>query len=935
MSVQTLKEEGNEKFKNGKYEEALSLYTEALNLGDIKDTDKAVVYKNRAMCNLKLEKNKEAVEDATQALEICPSDPKALYRRCVANEKLGKLEEAYKDAATLIKVDPKNKEIKPVLNRLTPILRDRASQQSSTQNKVTQMFNLVFDKDSDKEKRLQAANNLVVLARETGGAEMIIKQSGMEKLKELLMNEKDPGLLQAGVRVLSCLTNENIERSKRVYEELGVVRLGQLMAMPVEGLSTSVAALLHNMMLAISNYADFKAKMDNYDEKRKQRDPCVRPKWQTDEYQDKFLDEVFHGLIKMLQHIKVSACGRDSAMELMIKTLTRKTGLWWTGKFLDSNGIESLLIIAGAVKQLESLPVTEQSRMHASLLLTKVWEDLVGDKENDKFRAKVSEFFTEMFGNEDLDSKVEAVRAISMLLQGPFDIGNMILGFEGVTSIMLALAQSDRVIHQQIAVEAIVHSASKKDRCTGLLAEAVPVLKRLYHEGADDNIKVRALVGLCKLGSFQGSDATTRPMADGSTITLAKACKKFLSNPAGDLQMKQWATEGLAYLTLDADVKEDIVHDPAALDAVILAAKNPSQSLVYAAATLFVNLTNSTDKQEMSPEMVELAKYAKQHVPEEHPKDKEEFVKERIRKLVEAGMIGCLVALVKTESSNTREQVSRVYLTVATEEKYRGMIVQAGGVKVLLSLAVDKNTDHGKQFAAQTLAKIAITQDPKISFAGQRMYEVVRPLAGLLHQDCTGLQNFEALMALTNLASISDSVRQRIIAEKAIPMVEYYMYEDHDMIQRAAIECMCNMVMNEQIAKSYEKENDRVKFLTLMCGEEDDRIVRAASGALAILTSDSDIVCKKILDVNKWEELMMSVIVNESTDIQHRGCYIIRNIVQSNKEMAEKVLSGQILDVLMAVSILEAPDRQPARNCCKETLQLAEEYKIVRQNPDL
>ena len=41
---------------------------------------------------------------------------------------------------------------------------------------------------------------------------------------------------------------------------------------------------------------------------------------------------------------------------------------------------------------------------------------------------------------------------------------------------------------------------------------------------------------------------------------------------------------------------------------------------MYAAATLFVNLTNSTDKQQLEPEMVELAKFAKQHVPEEHPK---------------------------------------------------------------------------------------------------------------------------------------------------------------------------------------------------------------------------------------------------------------------------------------------------------------------------
>ena len=39
------------------------------------------------------------------------------------------------------------------------------------------------------------------------------------------------------------------------------------------------------------------------------------------------------------------------------------------------------------------------------------------------------------------------------------------------------------------------------------------------------------------------------------------------------------------------------------------------------------------------------------------------------------------------------------------------------------------------------------------------MYEIVRPLIHLLHIDKSGLQNFEALMGLTNLASVSDSVR--------------------------------------------------------------------------------------------------------------------------------------------------------------------------------
>lgn len=61
----------------------------------------------------------------SSALEICPNDPKALYRRCLAFEKTGRMEEAYKDAVLLIKVDPKNEAIGPVLKRLTPVIRER------------------------------------------------------------------------------------------------------------------------------------------------------------------------------------------------------------------------------------------------------------------------------------------------------------------------------------------------------------------------------------------------------------------------------------------------------------------------------------------------------------------------------------------------------------------------------------------------------------------------------------------------------------------------------------------------------------------------------------------------------------------------------------------------------------------------------------------
>ena len=46
---------------------------------------------------------------------------------------------------------------------------------------------------------------------------------------------------------------------------------------------------------------------------------------------------------------------------------------------------------------------------------------------------------------------------------------------------------------QKYAVEALVHSASKKDRCSGVIKQATPILKELY-QSANDYIKVRALV---------------------------------------------------------------------------------------------------------------------------------------------------------------------------------------------------------------------------------------------------------------------------------------------------------------------------------------------------------------------------------------------------------------------------------------------------------
>ena len=161
------------------------------------------------------------------------------------------------------------------------------------------------------------------------------------------------------------------------------------------------------------------------------------------------------------------------------------------------------------------------------------------------------------------------------------------------------------------------------------LLQGVDILKHMY-KSKDDQIKVRALVGLCKLGASAGHDASLRPFAEGSTGKLAEACRRILINPGKDRELRRWAAEGLSYLTLDADVKEKLCEDEPAVKSMIELAKSGNQEAAYGVVTTFVNLTNSFEKVEINPEMLELAKFAKHHIPQEHELDDPDFIDKRI-----------------------------------------------------------------------------------------------------------------------------------------------------------------------------------------------------------------------------------------------------------------------------------------------------------------
>ncbi|KAM9597726.1 protein unc-45 homolog B isoform 3-T3 [Trichechus inunguis] len=828
-----LKEEGNRHFQVQDYKAAEKSYNQALKL----TKDKALLatlYRNRAACALKMESYIQAASDASRAIDINSSDVKALYRRCQALEHLGKLDQAFKDVQRCATLEPRNQNFQETLRRLNTSIQETLRVQFSTDLRVQKMFEILLDENSEAEKLEKATNNLIVLGREDAGAEKIFQNNGVALLLQLLDTQR-PELVLAAVRTLSGMCTGHRSRATVILHAVRIDRICSLMAVENEEMSLAVCNLLQSIIDSLSGE-------DKRQHRGKEEALVLDSK--------KDLKLITSHLLDMLASKKVSGQGRDQALNLLNKNIPRKDLAIHDNSrtiFVVDNGLRKILKVVGQVPDLPScLPLTDNSRMLASVLINKLYDDLRCDPERDHFRKICEEYITGKFDPQDMDKNVSAIQTVSGILQGPFDLGNQLLGLKGVMEMMVALCGSEREQDQLVAVEALIHASTKLSRASFIITNGVSLLKEIYKTTKNEKIKIRTLVS---------SDKT----------------------------------------------------------------------ILYSVATILVNCTNSYDVKEVIPELVQLAKFSKQHVPEEHPKDKKDFIDMRVKRLLKAGVISTLTCMVKADSAiltnQTKELLARVFLALCDNPKDRGTIVAQGGGKALIPLALE-GTDVGKVKAAHALAKIAAISNPDIAFPGERVYEVVRPLVRLLDTERDGLQNYEALLGLTNLSARSDKLRQKIIKEKALPDIENYMFENHDQLRQAATECMCNMVANKEVQERFLADgNDRLKLVVLLCGEDDDKVQNAAAGALAMLTAAHKKLCFKMTQVTtQWLEILQRLCLHDQLSIQHRGLVITYNLLSADPELAKKLVESELLEILTVVGKMEPEEKkeaviQTAREC--------------------
>ena len=443
------------------------------------------------------------------------------------------------------------------------------------------------------------------------------------------------------------------------------------------------------------------------------------------------------------------------------------------------------------------------------------------------------------------------------------------------------------------ALELLSAACVEKSCREAIKRYCAPWLENLAEEGQGSHQALAALI-LAKIDAESGENIT------------AKLEQLVLS---GDSQTEQ-AIEGLAYTTLQANVKEEVAANEKLILQLVQALKE-QLAVCFGCLTVFSNLTAyRLSLSEEQKKLSQLKAYANSSKPAPvDPLDDDTHVNARCKKILDANVVPALVACCKQTTSPTNVAlVVRIILALAKEQKNRAKMTQQGAVKLLLHIRdrianTDKSTSEASVIgreAAHALARLLISTNPSHIFSSSLpASSAVSGLVPLLSQDQDNeqrnlLPTFEALLALTNLASMEDnSIRDLQLRLLWSELEDHLLFSSNTLVQRASVELVCNLMASPTCVAKFvgdgsKREATRMRILLALADVEDFATRRAAGGALAMLT-EWDAAVTAILDQKLGSgtsgiQVLLDMCADESDEMKHRGFACVTNVANTPGE---------------------------------------------------
>lgn len=391
---------------------------------------------------------------------------------------------------------------------------------------------------------------------------------------------------------------------------------------------------------------------------------------------------------------------------------------------------------------------------------------------------------------------------------------------------------------------------------------------------------------------------------------------------------KQSAVEGLAYASVQPNVKELLSSDQEFLKTflAVLRGGQASSTIMFGGLTIIDNLTKYLQiLSEEQKRISQLKAYANasKALPQTDPLDEENAVTKRCSAVVKAGAVSTLVGISKSLSSTSITIVLNILLSLSKTSSHRATIAQQGGIKLLLQLYMSATGQtepeiRSRRTAAHALARILISVDPTLVFpsGSPSLISSIRPLLSLLTEDpdyvTEGprdlLPPFEALLALTNLASTPSPEAAETIIRLAFPTIEDLQLGSNTMVRRASTELVCNLMTCPSGIEIFADESKaaarRLHILVALADVEDEATRRAAGGALATITEFESTV-KGVLAIERGVEILIGLCEDKDEGILHRGVVCIRNLVSTDdptgKTARERVMNLRGVEVLKGI----------------------------------
>jgi len=538
-----------------------------------------------------------------------------------------------------------------------------------------------------------------------------------------------------------------------------------------------------------------------------------------------------------------------------------------------------------------------------------------------------------------LDTIMERAIITCALLLSKKEVGSWALGTGWNTSgdELPRLIESDNSQAMFLASE-VVSAASTVESSRHLVASLVSSgsMQRLL-KNPDRDIRSGAASAVAKLGMsdkaaqkdegemmgmlLAACDLLEDDEVDGKPKTPSKDEAKLRHFSSFATSSVERGVEMISYLVSNTVVKEELAagfspsmeSTSTALERLVKTADLPNsgESLTgFALATIFQHMA-ATNKQirregfegkevtmEQYDEMQKLGKTAdeKEVMESEEDPDTTASAHERIRKMASANVPRALVVLVEGASEHTLEQVALGFSRMADEQSVRGIMIQQGVLTCCIK--IDKNespTDSDTMKKVVTLArhcigKMLVTTNPTLLTSAQRL-GAIRPLIQLVRDiKSSDLQKFEALLSLTNLGGSGDDAQNRIVSEKGITTMHFAMFSDHDMVRRAATECMSNLVQHKAMM-DHLKEEGNLKLWYAFATDFEDHYdcARAAAGCLAMATQDP-IIAEKVVEMEKFRPHTETMLECGRLEIMHRIFVLVHNLVAHGGKTREKVV---------------------------------------------